>query len=243
MTDKRSTTDASGESPAKSSGKPVSLTIDGKTINVPEGATIWEAAREAGIDIPVLCHSPRMAPVGVCRICVVEVGERVLAASCVRKCEEGMQVQTNSEELQRHRSMLTALLLSDYPEESAREASTGDDELLALARSLNVGDIPFPDGAAGADGAAPRGEDLSSPVIAVNHQACILCDRCIRACDEIQHNDVIGRTGKGYHARIAFDLDDPMGESSCVACGECMACCPTGALTNISLAGVKVEVV
>ena len=85
-----------------------------------------------------------------------------------------------------------------------------------------------------ADGALPRGrgrgEDFSNPVIAVNHDACILCDRCVRACDDIQGNDVIGRSGKGYATRIAFDLNDPMGESSCVTCGECVAACPTGAL-------------
>ncbi len=216
--------------------KTVSLTIDGRPVQVPEGTTLWEAAREIGIEIPVLCHSPRMAPVGVCRICVVELGERVLAASCVRRSEEGMTVQSASPELEKHRRMLTRLLLSDQPERSAREESTGNDELLALARELEIGAIEFPDGGAG----APRGEDLSSPVIAVDHQACILCDRCIRACDDLQHNDVIGRTGKGYQARIAFDLDNPMGESTCVACGECMACCPTGALTNKGLAGLKV---
>ncbi|MCZ6843770.1 MAG: 2Fe-2S iron-sulfur cluster-binding protein [SAR324 cluster bacterium] len=224
----------------KQSGqKLISLTIYGKTVRVHEGTTIWEAAREAGIDIPVLCHSPRMEPVGVCRICVVEIGERVLAASCVRMCEEGMQVQADSDDIQQHRKMLTALLLSDYPQQSAREESTGDDELLALARDYGITELTFPDGAAGPEG---RGTDGSSPVIAVDHQACILCDRCIRACDDIQHNDVIGRTGKGYQARIAFDLNTPMGESSCVACGECMAVCPTGALTNKSVAGLKIVV-
>jgi predicted molibdopterin-dependent oxidoreductase YjgC len=221
-----------------SSDRPtVTLNIDGRSVTVARGTTIWEAARELGIDVPVLCHSPRMAPVGVCRMCVVDIGERVLAASCVRACEEGMQVQTATQEVEGHRSMLTQLLLSDYPEQSRREASTGDDALLALARRYGIGALPFPDGAAGG---GPRGEDLSSPVIAVDHQACILCDRCIRACDELQHNDVIGRTGKGYFARIAFDLDNPMGQSTCVACGECMACCPTGALTNKAVAGVRV---
>ena len=151
-----------------------------------------------------------------------------------------MKVETNSEAVNRHRRMLTALLLSDYPEESAREASTGNDELLALARDLDVKNAPFPKGAR-EQGEAGRGRDDSSPVIAVDHDACILCDRCIRACDDIQHNDVIGRTAKGYGARIAFDLNNPMGQSTCVACGECMASCPTGALTNKSLAGLKVE--
>jgi predicted molibdopterin-dependent oxidoreductase YjgC len=163
-------------------------------------------------------------------VCVVDVGERVLAASCVRECAEGMKVTTGSEKIRRQRKMLTQLLLSDYPEHSLRQEVTGQDELLNLAREQGIDCIPFPDGAAG----NPRGSDLSSPVIAVDHQACILCDRCIRACDNLQHNDVIGRTGKGYQARIAFDLNNPMGESTCVACGECMAACPTGALTNKS---------
>jgi len=219
-----------------STPKPVTLTIDERSVSVPRGTTIWEAARELGIAIPVLCHSPRMAPVGVCRLCVVDIGERVLAASCVRQCEDGMKVRTGTDEVQRHRRMLTQLLLSDYPEQSRRESTTGDDALLALARDYGIGALPFPDGAAGNG----RGQDDSSPVIAVDHQACILCDRCIRACDELQHNDVIGRTGKGYFARIAFDLDTPMGQSTCVACGECMASCPTGALTNKSVAGMRV---
>jgi len=211
-------------------GKTVNLTIDGRAVSVPAGTTLWEAAKELGIEIPVLCHNPRLAPVGVCRMCVVDVGERVLAASCVRECAEGMKVTTGSEKIQRQRRMLTQLLLSDYPEHSLRQEVTGQDELLNLAQSQGIDRIPFPDGAAG----NPRGSDLSSPVIAVDHQACILCDRCIRACDNLQHNDVIGRTGKGYQARIAFDLDNPMGESTCVSCGECMAACPTGALTNKS---------
>jgi formate dehydrogenase major subunit len=214
----------------------VTLTIDGRTVTVSRDATLYEAAREAGIAIPVLCHSPRLRPVGVCRMCVVDVGERVLAAACVRRCQEGMKVQTATAEVQEHRRMLTTLLLADYPADSRREPSTGDDALLALARELGIEAIPLPEA-----GETGRGEDLSSPVIAVDHRACILCDRCIRACDEVQHNDVIGRTGKGFLARIAFDLDDPMGKSSCVSCGECMAACPTGALTNKSVAGLRLR--
>lgn len=219
-------------------GTVVTLTIDGREITVPAGTTIWDAARALDIDIPVLCHNPRMRPVGVCRVCVVDAGERVLPAACIRPCQEGMRVSTGTPEVVAHRKMLAMLLLSDYPEDSARDPATGDDELLALARELGVTAIPLPDGAGG----RPRGGDDSSPVIAVDHQACILCDRCIRGCDELQHNDVITRTGKGYDARIAFDLDTPMGESTCVACGECMAVCPTGALTNKSVAGRSVSV-
>lgn len=215
----------------------VSLTIDGRPVTVAEGATLWEAARLVGIEIPALCHEPRLRPVGVCRLCVVDLGQRVLAASCVRACEADMEVVTDSEEIRDHRRMLTQLLLADQPASSRREATTGDDELYALARELDIGDIPLPEGGGG----RPRGEDSSSPVIAVDHQACILCDRCVRGCDDIQHNDVITRTGKGYETRIAFDLDTPMGESTCVSCGECVAVCPTGALTNKAVAGLQLQ--
>lgn len=220
----------------KRSGE-VTLTIDGRQVTVPQGTTVWEAARELGIHIPVLCHSERMAPVGVCRVCVVDTGERVLPASCIRAAAEGMEVKTATEEVVQHRRMLTTLLLADQPEHSAREESTGDDELWALARELDINEQPLPDGT---ERDAPRGHDDSSPVIAVDHQACILCDRCVRACDDLQHNDVITRTSKGYTARIAFDLNAPMGESTCVSCGECMAVCPTGALTNKAVQGLKV---
>ena len=216
------------------SGGDVTLTIDGQRVTVAEGTTIWEAARNIGIDIPALCHEPRMRPVGVCRMCVVDVGARTLAASCVRPCEPDMEVVTASEEVEAHRRMLTRLLLSEQPAESRREATTGDDRLYELARRYGIEEVGLPDGAEG----APRGEDHSSPVIVVDHQACILCDRCVRACDELQHNDVITRSGKGYDARIAFDLDTPMGESTCVACGECVAACPTGALTHRQLQGL-----
>ncbi|WP_435102873.1 2Fe-2S iron-sulfur cluster-binding protein [Arhodomonas sp. AD133] len=209
----------------------LTLTIDGHEVTVPPGTTIWEAARDIGIDIPVLCHDPRLRPVGVCRVCAVDTGERTLPASCVRPCEDGMTVQTATDEVIEHRRVLTELLLSEQPEVSRRELTTGDDALYALARAEGITEIPWPDGGSG----RRRGEDHSSPVITVDHQACILCDRCIRGCDEIQHNDVITRTGKGYDARIAFDLDTPMGESTCVSCGECVAVCPTGALTHSTL--------
>src|SRR2546421_13087556 len=112
----------------------IALQIDGQQVNVPAGTTIWEAARQLGIEIPALCYDPRLRPVGVCRLCVVDVGGRVLAASCVRACEEGMDVQTRGESLDRHRRMLTALLLAEHPTPCARERTTGDCGLEALRR-------------------------------------------------------------------------------------------------------------
>ena len=216
----------------------VQLVLDGHTIEMPTGTTIWEAAQRSGIEIPSLCHQPDVTPVGVCRMCVVDVGERVLAASCVRACEAGMQVETNSDRVRAHRRKLLELLLREHPLPCDREQTTADCELEALGRTCGV---LAKDGTVLAESALPghsvsdsirRPTDLSSPVIAVDHQACIMCDRCVRACDEVQSNEVIGRTGKGFAAQIAFDLDAPMGNSTCVACGQCAAACPTGALTD-----------
>src|SRR6516165_365697 len=216
----------------------VTLTIDGREVTAPEGATIWQAAKAVGVDIPVLCHDERFDPVGVCRMCVVDVGAPAFAASCVRACENGMQVKTDTPEVERSRAMLTKLLISDQPprERDPKQTTTGDNELLALADRYGVtGDNT------GLPCGAGRGADLSSPVIAVDHDACILCDRCTRACDDIQGNDVIGRSSKGYSTRIAFDLSDPMGASSCVSCGECVASCPTGALTNKPINNIPIR--
>ena len=196
--------------PPKTDAPTVTCTIDGVELTVPAGTTIYTAAKEAGIDIPVLCHDERFDPVGVCRMCAVDVGGRVLAAACVRPCEDGMEVTTASETVERQRATLTALLMADQPpvEEDPKETTTGDNLLLALARRYEVGHAEqLPQGRG-------RGIDDSNPVIHVNHDACILCDRCVRACDDLQGNDVIGRSGKGYASRIAFDLNDPMGEST-----------------------------
>jgi formate dehydrogenase major subunit len=222
---------------APAPARTVTLTIDGVEVTAAEGTTIWAAAKAAGIDIPVLCHDERFDPVGVCRMCVVDVGARAYAAACVRPCENGMEVKTATPDVERNRATLTELLLADQPapERDPKQTTTADNELLALAERFGLpgpGEMPQASG---------RGADLSNPVIAVDHDACILCDRCVRACDDIQGNDVIGRSGKGYATRIAFDLNDPMGASSCVTCGECVAACPTGALTNKPIRNIPIR--
>lgn len=209
----------------------VELTIDGVPVSVPAGTTIWEAARGAGIEIPVLCHDPRYRPVGVCRMCVVDVGGRVLAASCVRACEPGMKVTASGPAIDEHRKMLTALLLADQPQVPSQTRPQGS-ALTQLGARYGLTPASADAGPLGLPRGTGRPLDPSSPVIGVDHQACILCDRCVRACDEVQSNEVITRSGKGYSAKIAFDLDLPMGSSSCVACGECMDACPTDALVN-----------
>ncbi len=207
----------------------VDLTIDGIPVSVPQGTTLFDAARSHGIPIPTLCHQQNETPVGVCRVCVVDVGGRVLAASCVRPAENKMVVSTNSEKVTRARRTLLELLMADHPSPCARQSQSNDCELETLARLEGIAQPRFP------RRISPRGQDNSSHVIAVDHEACILCDRCIRGCDEIRHNDVLGRRGKGFLAGIAFDTNLPMGNSSCVSCGECMVSCPTGALINKSV--------
>src|SRR5712691_3178722 len=211
---------------------PIQLTIDGQPVTVSAGTTIYDAARGLGIEIPVLCHAPHMAPVGVCRVCTVDVaGARLLPAACIRPAENGMVVQTNSERVRKARATLLELLLADHPTPCLRQVATHDCELETLAARDGVTASRF------APHPAPRVPDDSSAIIHVDHAACILCDRCLRACSDIKENFVIGRTGKGPQAGIAFDLDQPMADSSCVSCGECMVSCPTGALTNKTVPG------
>ena len=212
----------------------IEITIDGKSVRVPNGTTVFDAARMNGISIPTLCNLQNQTPVGVCRLCVVDTGARVLSASCVRPVEPGMKVVTNSEKVLNARKMLLELLMSDHPSPCARQEKSADCELEALAKAEGITQPRF------AKRTVARGEDDSSLAIAVDHDACILCDRCIRGCDEVKNNFVLGRMGKGYSAGIAFDLNMPIGDSTCISCGECMVSCPTGALTNKSVAGTAV---
>ncbi len=207
----------------------IDLVIDGTPVSVPAGTTIFDAARIIGIPIPTLCHQQNEVPVGVCRVCLVDAGGRVLSAACVRPAENGMKVSTNSPKVLGARRTLVELLMADHPSPCARQRQSGDCELETLARDEGIKQSRY------AKRLSPRGQDNSSFVIAVDHEACILCDRCIRGCDDLKHNDVLARRGKGYQTGIAFDNNLPMGNSSCVSCGECMISCPTGALTNKSI--------
>ena len=203
-----------------SRGEDVEFMLDGRKVSAAEGETLIEAAARHGVDIPHLCYRPGMRPDGNCRACVVEIkGERVLAPSCCRQPSPGMEVQTASARALHSQKMVLELLLSDMP----GQPLTRDSELDRWAAKLGVSNPRFP--------AREKVEaDLSHPGIAVNLDACIQCTRCVRACREEQVNDVIGYAFRGDQSKIVFDLGDPMGGSSCVACGECVQACPTGAL-------------
>jgi len=212
----------------------IDLMIDGAAVRVPTGTTVFDAARMQGISIPTLCHLQNETPVGVCRLCVVDTGAHVLTAACVRPVEPGLKVVTNSEKVIAARKTLLELMMADHPSPCARQKNSGDCELETLAAGAGVSEPRY------ARRTVSRGQDDSSLSIAVDHDACILCDRCIRGCDEVRTNFVLGRMGKGYAADIAFDLNSPMGDSTCISCGECMVSCPTGALTNKSVAGTAI---
>ncbi|WP_310625746.1 molybdopterin-dependent oxidoreductase [Limnohabitans sp.] len=247
----------------------VAFTLDQQTIHAYEGETILKAAQRHGVDIPHLCYKDGLRPDGNCRACVVEIkGERTLAPSCCRTATAGLEVLV-SERAVKSQKMVLEMLLSDMPDVGYKwndaapslAAATGDTlgascgepkslpgaspiaagvgehgELSDWASRLNVSVRP--------ELRALRREqpacDVSHPAMAVNLDACIQCNRCVRACREEQVNDVIGYANRGAHSQIVFDLDDEMGHSSCVACGECVQACPTGALMPKTQIGSQV---
>ena len=224
---------------------------------------VKEVGDEAKIPIPVLCHQPHMKPVAVCRLCIVQIygqkrgkraAERKLLPACQHPVVEGMEVFTmmaegaDGDRVRGAVKTLSELLAADHlkPAPLTPELSTYNELGLMSERTgadtsrfqLDMLSNPAP--------AAPplvgrRGFDDSSPVFQVDHSACILCDRCVRACGEVKDNNIIGRTGKGANAGIGFDLNEPMGESGCVQCGECMVSCPTTAISFKPVAKVKVS--
>jgi Fe-S-cluster-containing hydrogenase component 2/CRP-like cAMP-binding protein len=247
----------------------VTLTIDGHEVSVnplkprydPDDknifgqlTTVYDAAQQLyrkslrqSTPIPILCHQEHMKPVGVCRACLVEVTTKTpdgrtkteLAPACYLPVARNLEIKTlrTSDRVAKTVRTVVELLLSDYQGSSATGLETTTNELRRVAEHERIRARPdrFP------RTAPDRGSDDSSPIINVDHNACILCDRCVRACNEIRGNHVIGRMGKGFETRIAFDADSPMGESSCVACGECMITCPTDALTNRSVVKIVMD--
>ncbi|HWH74256.1 MAG TPA: molybdopterin-dependent oxidoreductase, partial [Methylibium sp.] len=210
----------------------VEFTLDGRLVTAQADETIWAVAQREGTTIPHLCHKEGLRPAGNCRACVVEVeGERTLAASCCRSVSAGMKVQTDSARAVTARKMVVELLMSDAG--ATTDTYTKQSELSGWARKLEVpsGRLPQRD-------SHYAEADLSHPAIAVNLDACIQCTRCLRACRDEQGNDVIGLAFRGGHAQISFDTNAALGDSSCVACGECVQACPTGALMPARGAGL-----
>src|SRR3954453_18579721 len=246
----------------------VVLDIEGRT--TPRYTTIYDAARklyveqpgdEQKIPIPVLCHQPHMKPVAVCRLCVVQIygqkrgrraAERKLLPACQHQGKDGMEVFTmnapgpDGDRVRQTIKVVTELLAADHLKPASPPELGHFNELRQNADRCHADPLRFqhsllmkpPPPARPLTGR--REVDASSPVFLVDHSACILCDRCVRACDDVRENHVIGRTGKGANAGISFDLNLPMGESTCVKCGECMVSCPTSAITFKPVAQIKI---
>jgi len=217
----------------------IEFTLDGKTVQAEAGESLWQVAKRHGTSIPHLCYSPEPGyrADGNCRACMVEIeGERVLAASCLREPTPGMVVHTESPRAEKARSMVFELLLADQP---ARDlAHDSQSNFWAWVDGMGVSHTSrYP------TRVQPEADNTHA-AISVNLDACIQCNLCVRACREVQSNDVIGLAYRGAGAKIVFDFDDGMGESTCVACGECVQACPTGALMESRLLdaqGVRTE--
>jgi len=215
------------------SGKSVQFTLDGKQVAASSEDTIWTVAKREGTRIPHLCHldQPGYRPDGNCRACMVEIeGERTLAASCVRKVSDGMVVKTDTDRADSARRLVFELLAADMPGRDSSPDTRSSfwqwAETWGLATNERLpSKMPV----------EAQVHDVSNPAIAVNLDSCIACGLCVRACREVQVNDVLGMGERGHHAVPVFDIHDPMGHSTCVTCGECVQACPTGALYEKTL--------
>jgi formate dehydrogenase major subunit len=216
--------------------KPKTFFIDDREIDIREGESIFRAARRLDIKLPHLCYLPKPGyrADGNCRVCMVEIeGERVLAASCIRTPSPGMKVKTSTKRAKTARKMVAELLVTDQP--AIEVAHDPQSEFWKTAKRQGVAAGRFPK----RERIEIPAPDRSHAAMAVNLDACIQCNLCVRACREVQVNDVIGMAGRGFMEKIVFDFDDPMGNSTCVACGECVQACPTGALMPSSLVNAE----
>jgi bidirectional [NiFe] hydrogenase diaphorase subunit len=202
------------------------LAVDGRPVSAREGETLLEVCRENGIFLPTLCQLDGLSAVGACRLCLVEVkGSPKLAAACVTRAEEGMEVATDTERLRRYRRQILELLFAERNHVCAFCVVNGSCELQGLAMRLGVDHVRYPY-------QHPRtGMDVSHPRFGLDHGRCILCTRCVRVCDEIEGAHTWDVAGRGAASRVVTDLASPWGRSdSCTSCGKCVQVCPTGAL-------------
>jgi formate dehydrogenase major subunit len=212
----------------------ISIQLNGETVSCQTGESLLKVAKRVGIEIPHLCYKEGMPAAGNCRACVVEIqGERTLAPSCCRTVSDGMKVQSDSTRAQRAQQMVLELLQAD----TTTEIEHPQNELAFWAKQFGLTKNRF---AKNEVLQARPSKDTSHPAISVNLDACILCTRCIRACRDVQVNDVIGLAFRGADTKIVFDMDAVMGDSTCVACGECVQACPTGALLPASAKAAQI---
>jgi formate dehydrogenase major subunit len=205
----------------------VNLTIDGQKIAVPAGSTVLEAALEAGIDIPTLCHHPALTDWGACRICLVEIEkQRTLQPACTFPATEGMVVHTESEKVISARKFVLQLLFSERNHYCMYCQMSGDCELQSLAYRYGLDNWTYP------RPYTPLSVDATRQYFVMDHNRCILCRRCVRACGELVGNHTLGVRERGANSMVCADMNVPFGLSSCVSCGTCLHVCPTGALMD-----------
>jgi len=203
----------------------VKLTIDGIEVEVPRGTTVIEAARKVGINIPSLCYLKGVSHTSSCRVCVVEVGPRLIA-SCTLPCENGMEVKTNTQRVREARKTVVELLLSNHKRECTSCNRSENCELQTLSKELNIRDIRF-------EGERISYEiDNSSPSLVRDQEKCVLCGRCINTCKNVQTVGAIDFSRRGFYTRVSTALDKDIAETVCVNCGQCIMACPVGALTE-----------
>ncbi|HSY04388.1 MAG TPA: formate dehydrogenase subunit alpha [Steroidobacteraceae bacterium] len=218
-----------------SAGAAVSVEIDGRAISVPEGTSVMRAAALAGVQVPKLCATDTLKAFGSCRLCLVEVeGRKGYPASCTTTVATGMKIRTQSQKLQQLRRSVMELYLSDYPLERQPSEAEARTELRAMARKLGVTSTPY------ANGKRHTGQpkDESNPYFTFDPDSCIVCSRCVRACDEVQGTFALTIQGRGFSSKVAASQDEPFLESECVSCGACVEACPTAALTEKSIIGL-----
>ena len=206
----------------------ITIKINGIEVSAPAGSTILEAARLAHIKIPTLCYLKEINEIGACRICVVEVkGAKSLVASCVYPINEGMEVWTNTPKVLESRKKTLQLLLSNHRKECLSCVRSGNCELQQLCRELKVDDENK------YEGEMPEAMvDASAAHMIRDNSKCILCRRCTAVCENVQGIGVIGANGRGFSTYIGQAFDMGLADTSCVSCGQCIAVCPTGALTE-----------
>jgi bidirectional [NiFe] hydrogenase diaphorase subunit len=210
------------------------LQINGENVSARADQTILEVARENGIYIPTLCHLDGLTDVGACRLCLIEIkGSPKLFPACVAKVEEGMEVITNSERLNRHRRTILELLFAERNHVCAVCVANGNCELQSVAQTQGLTHIRLPYRVGRLE------VDTSNERFVADHNRCILCSRCVRVCDEIEGAHVWDIMGRGINSQVLTDLHEPWGESSCTRCGKCIQVCPTGALFDKSKVGVS----
>lgn len=210
----------------------ISFYLNDKLVEAIEGETIWDVAKREEVYVPHLCHSDKMGykADGNCRACVVEIkGEKTLVASCIRKPTQGIEVLTNNKKVKKSQNLVLELLLADQPDSNIYRSRDNH-----FWKTLNLRNIKKSRFSQKPQNLTPK-IDVSHPAMTVDLNACIQCGLCIRACRDVQVNDVLGMSGRGNNSYPVFDIDKLMGESSCVGCGECVQACPTGALIESSL--------